>query len=521
MIDFEQLSHYRENDQLEVKRAKGGFPKSLWETYSAFGNCKGGIILLGVDEDEYHHFDVVGVPDAQALIKQFWDTVNNPSKVSTVLPSEWHVYEQRINEKSVVVIEVPPADRRHKPVFINGNPYTGTYKRNGEGDYLCKQEEIISIIRDSSDSTADMTVLDEFGTEAINFETVKAYRNLIYASKPSHPWNDLNDLDFLTRLGTLVSKTDGKLHLTAGGLLMFGEDVYILRAFPGYFLDYREQLLPSVPYTKRIYSGSGEWSGNLFDFYIYILNALNSFIPNPFFLNRYFRVDENDLHRAVRESLLNCLVNADYFQRTGIVITCDGKEIQMRNPGSFRIDFELAKQGGISDPRNQLLFRFFGFLEVSERMGTGIYRTIRSWTRAGLPSPEYEISENPHFVLLKLGLKITEPLDEHMSEKELKDRFFEGDENYNATMDYFLENERRNKHKMKRTDKASQNTCIFDDHDKAVLKVLADHPDQTSKQIAKRLHVQPSVIIESLQKLINDHLVIVFEKNKVSKFRLL
>lgn len=157
------------------------------------------------------------------------------------------------------MIEVPPADRKHKPVFINGNPYTGTYKRNGERDYLCKQEEIISIIRDSSESTADMTVLDEFGTEAINFETVKAYRNLIYASKPSHPWNDLNDLDFLTRLGALVSKTDGKLHLTAGGLLMFGEDIHILRAFPRYFLDYREQLHPSVSYTKRINSGSGEW----------------------------------------------------------------------------------------------------------------------------------------------------------------------------------------------------------------------------------------------------------------------
>ena len=108
-----------------------------------------------------------------------------------------------------------------------------------------------------------------------------------------------------------------------------------------------------------------------------------------------------------------------------------------------------------------------------------------------------------------------------MSEKELKDRFFEGDENYNATMDYFLENEWRNKQEMKRTDKTSQNACIFDYHEKAVLKVLADHPDKTSKQIAKRLHVQPSVIIESLQKLINDHLVIMFEKNKVSKFRLL
>lgn len=40
MIDFERLSHYRENNQLKVKRAQGGFPKSLWETYSAFGNAK-------------------------------------------------------------------------------------------------------------------------------------------------------------------------------------------------------------------------------------------------------------------------------------------------------------------------------------------------------------------------------------------------------------------------------------------------------------------------------------------------
>ena len=46
-FDLSQFDEYREDNRREVKNAEGGLPVSLWDTYSSFANCYGGVFILG------------------------------------------------------------------------------------------------------------------------------------------------------------------------------------------------------------------------------------------------------------------------------------------------------------------------------------------------------------------------------------------------------------------------------------------------------------------------------------------
>ncbi len=406
MADFDR---YKEDNRREVKKAKGGLPNSLWETYSSFSNCYGGVIILGVSERKDGSWHRTGLTDERKLQKEFWDTINNKQKVSlnTLTERNVKIYPDEESGEVIMVIEVPPAKREQKPIYINNDIMNGSFRRNWEGDYRCSLSEVRAMLRDEPEATMDMKVLDNVPISYISKESVEGYRNRHTAYRPGHPWVKLPYEEYLDQIGAAaISEVDGQLHPTAAGLLMFGEEYHIVREFPEYFLDYREMMDPAMRWTDRLQSSSGEWSGNLFDFFFTVYNKLLKVVKVPFKMDDMGgRIDDTPVHKALREALANCLVNTDFYLPRSVVIKLYPDRIIMENPGSIRTGKKQMLKGGISDPRNKALMKMFNLISIGEHAGSGVPDIYSVWQAEGWEDPQVEEQYDPDRTILTLSLE--------------------------------------------------------------------------------------------------------------------
>ncbi|MCM1046169.1 MAG: putative DNA binding domain-containing protein [Candidatus Gastranaerophilales bacterium] len=249
IFDLSRFDEYREDNRREVKRATGGLPISLWDTYSAFANCYGGVIILGIKEEKDGSWKTTGLQNVSKLCKDFWDTINNSKKVSVNLLSEDDVqtYETGYNKDVIMVIYVPMAKREQN-----------RYK----------------IIKD---------------------------------------------------------------------------------------------------------------------------------VKVPFKMSGGERVDDTPVHKALREALANCLINADYHGLRGVVIRKEADKLILANPGYIRTGKKQMRIGGESDPRNKALMKMFNLINIGERAGSGVPNIFNIWADEGWEEPVIEEKFDPDRTVLSLS----------------------------------------------------------------------------------------------------------------------
>ena len=380
MIDLARLEQYRENNRIEAKRALGGLPKSIWETYSAFANTLGGLILLGVEEQPDKSLRPVNLPDPEGMVREFWSLVSDPRKASVNILTENDVRIETAEGNRIIVIRVPRAQRYVKPVYVDGDPRTGSFWRSGEGDHRCTFEQIEAMRRDADRRTQDMRLVRELDFSCFDRETLLDYRRRMEALRPgiSPEWEERSLLD----VGAMGADTDGKTYTTGAGVLMLGTWDAIEKVYPNC----------SLRYTDR--SGeSGEYRENLYRFFVRVLNGLTAGRDFP-----------EEVARGIREALGNCLINADYYSLAGVAITDSEESIVMTNPGFFRVAVDDAVSGGRSDPRNGYLMKMFNLIGVGESAGGGIPGLFSTWKRQGWGEPVIAQRQGPGRVILTLPL---------------------------------------------------------------------------------------------------------------------
>lgn len=134
--------------------------------------------------------------------------------------------------------------------------------------------------------------------------------------------------------------------------MAFGNEYDITALFPHFLLDYRQETSEDLRWDDRVVSTSGDWSGNLIDFYFTVANRL--------------------------------------------VVT---------NSGSFLVDREVAIEGGLSEPRNPALMRIFGQVGVIDRAGSGLSKIFTTWHTMGWERPSLFESHVPGEVRIELPLQ--------------------------------------------------------------------------------------------------------------------
>ena len=143
---WKELGRYRENGHVEAKQALGGLPESLWESYSAFANADGGVILLGVAEREDKSLQPLELLDPQWLLDDFWAILRDPAQVSVNLLREEDVQVLREDGACIIAVFVPRAEPSQRPVYVGGDLWRGTYRREGEADKRCTRAEIEAML---------------------------------------------------------------------------------------------------------------------------------------------------------------------------------------------------------------------------------------------------------------------------------------------------------------------------------------------------------------------------------------
>ena len=297
-----------------------------------------------------------------------------------------------VDGAQIVCIHVPQADWRAKPIYLNGNVYKGTYRRNNEGDYHCTEAQVKAMIRDSNVDGNDSILIEYYGMDDIDPDSLRQYRTEFRQENSTHVWNRVDDKTFLRNLGGYTEdRQTGREGLTLAGLMMFGKGLAIRDRFANFRMDYLDMshLVGDERYHDRL-TYDGLWENNLYQFFRIVSPKVQFDLPRPFKLEKGGkRNDDTPQHEAVREAFTNAIIHCDLMMDAGILrIEKHDDRLCFRNPGLLKLPVEAIYRDGNSKARNPKIQNMLRMIGFGENVGSGFPKIIAAWKETNWGEPQ-------------------------------------------------------------------------------------------------------------------------------------
>lgn len=392
--------HAAEPTTVEVKDARGGTPKRLYEPLSAFANQQGGgIILFGLDET--HGFESVGVGNAARLqedVSGLGHEMEPPVRPRLTL----HDFEG----KTLVVAEVPavPAQRRpchYRPAGLQG----GSYIRSGNTNRHMTDYEIFGYVSSREQPSFDGGIVPGSGVEDLDEERIQDYLRLIRDRRP-----DVRHLDqplpvVLEHL-RIARGEDGVIRPTLAGLLAFGQypqrfEPQLVITFLQYYGGTPDELTP----RGERFLDNRKFEGPLPDMIDSAVRHVMVSIRKSSLIEGLYRRDIPEYpEEAVREAVVNAVAHRDYsnyVRGTYVQIRLFADRLEVQSPGGLYGNVTEETLETEHSTRNRTLMRFLEDLRVAENRGSGIAAMIRAMREANLEPPRFQDRRSSFLVVFR------------------------------------------------------------------------------------------------------------------------
>lgn len=386
-----------ETQLVEVKAARDGCPKRLYDTLSSFSNQdEGGTIVFGVDENA--GFAVVGVYDAQDLQKHVVEQCDQ------MCPPVRAVFTTvTLGDSTVVSAEIPGIDVSDRPCYYQGKGrLRGSYVRVADADEPMTEYEIYSYEAFRKQYHDEVEPVPRATLASLDQSRLNRYLTRLRSSKPN-----LARLEDDKILELMSVTRNGEV--TLAGVMLFS--LYPQAYFPQLAI-----IATVVPGTE---AGVIDEQGNRFLDNKRIEGTLSeqlegalAFVATNMRVSTHVdsstgrRADQAEYPiEAIRELVLNALIHRDYSPHTQnmpIQLLVYRNRLEVVNPGGLYGRLTVNDLGKVQpDTRNPVIATIMETLGETENRYSGIPTVRRLLDEAGMPEPLFESSRGQFRVTLR------------------------------------------------------------------------------------------------------------------------
>ena len=379
----------------EVKTARGGLPRDIGSTISAFANGAGGLIVCGLSEKEgfvsVEGFEASRIQDMLAA----WCAERMTPPVRAIIDT------RQFEGKAVVTAYIPEMRPKDKPCYVSASGrYAGSYIRMADGDCHLSAYEVDRFMDEHEQPRYDMRVVADASFADLDPQLVAG---VLARERSIHPRNfaHLDDETALTRLRVLARDEAGELRPTLAGLVALGS--YPQEYFPRLCVTFtcypgltKAQSTPDGRRFLDMTTCVGSIPAMVQD----VLAAVGRNMRMGARIEGTLRTDVPDYPLvAVREAVVNALMHRDYSDEalgTPVAVDMYDDRLEVRNAGGLYgcVTVRSLSDAPIASARNQFLSALLentpldGIGFVAENRGTGYQSICLALQEAGMPVPE-------------------------------------------------------------------------------------------------------------------------------------